>query len=49
MPDKHAFKYDNQIPKISEEEVKRRLQFITPCIEQERTIFEMTQYGDPIK
>lgn len=40
---------DNMIPEISEEELERRMKFISPCSEKENKIILMKDLGDPIK
>jgi hypothetical protein len=51
MPKKiHEFKFrDNMIPKITKEELERRMKFISPCSQKEHKIILMKDYGDPIK
>lgn len=46
----HKFNFrDNMIPKISKEELQRRMKIISPCSQKENKIILMKDYGDPIK
>lgn len=47
----HKFNYENNlIPKISNEEILRRAQFVFPCtIDEKNNVVLMKNYGNPIK
>jgi len=45
----HKFDFShNMIHKIDEKELNRRLKLISPCVEKEREIIKMKDYGNPI-